>query len=91
MEKHELDEFLYYTQFQKKLPIFYFFLTKEFFIWIAVMYILHEILNPLFFALALLLSFVYVVRNYFSYTVSEKYQLFLFKKIKNLLVPKTEN
>jgi len=83
--KNKIEEFIYFTQFQKKLPLIYFFLTKEFIIWAVIMYVLSFFFNPLIFSFILLLSFMYVIREYFHYKVIEKYELPLFKKFREFL------
>ncbi len=85
MKNEELREFIYYTQFQKKLPIYYFFLTKEFIVWAVIVYIMFLMLNSLIFSLVLLLSFAYMIREYFHYKVIEKYELPILKKIITIL------
>ena len=86
MKDEEIKEFIYYTQYQKKLPITYFFLTKECLIWSIIMYITFQMLNPLIAAFVMLISFAYVIREYFHYKTIEKYELPLIKKIKKLLL-----
>jgi hypothetical protein len=85
MKKDELKEFLYYTQFRKKLSLIYFFLTKEGGFWIIAMYILYGMTGFLFFSIILLLSFAYMVREYFHYLTIEKYELPVFKKLEKFL------
>jgi hypothetical protein len=80
-KKRDINEFLYYSQYRKKLPLVYFFLTKEGIIWIFSMYIISHFVNFLFFLLILLGSFIYVIREFFHYSVIEKYELTFFKKI----------
>jgi hypothetical protein len=80
-EKKDINEFLYYSQYRKKLPLIYFFLTKEGIIWMFLMYIISHFVNFLFFLLILLGSFIYVIREFFHYSVIEKYELAFFKKI----------
>lgn len=86
MDDEKLKEFIYYTQFQKKLPLVYFFLTKEFIIWAVIIYFVFQMFNPLIASLIMLTSFAYVIREYFHYKAIEKYNLPVLKKIKSLVV-----
>ena len=85
MNDDKTKEFIYFTQFQKKLPLVYFFLTKEFYIWAIVMYIISGFFSIMIFSLILLLSFMWIIREYFHYKVIEKYELPAFKKTIKLL------
>jgi len=90
MNDDKTKEFIYFTQFQKKLPLVYFFLTKEFVIWAIAMYIISGFFSTLIFSLILLLGFMWVIREYFHYKVIEKYELPIFKKLEKLLYREEE-
>ncbi|QDD68219.1 hypothetical protein [Caminibacter pacificus] len=77
-------EFLYKTQYKKKLSIGYFFLTKEGVIFLIIAYLSFKVL---FFPFAMLISswlFLILYRN-FSYIYTDKKNIFLVKKIMNFL------